>query len=369
MLQYNNGEILAYKSNKYRLFKIIGHNIKYLIKFTDIVLGVCDYYMISSIDNFKFTYNNPVIEDFKFERLSKNLSRYLLYKQNDDGIDIIMNSTYSYSLEVSDIGSFGKTIDFNCGVYEEDGTEEEFTANYNVVDYNTEDVTIYPFIQNNKVLSSLRTNSIVNICNISKNLVRNVRLAINLNFYTGIFILDINIKTDNDGNPLVLAICDNHTLKGSYIKLFYVVENNICRLYIKNTTDYNTISVIYSDINKQKLELIEDSVSEDNEVNIYYKFDFIQDSYPDSYVDQFIDYNKSCICIVRNGKKFNSLGELYDIKHSGTFLEKPTSEQGIRVGFVYFCTDRQTTEGSTNGIMIYHKGDNVWVDALGRIVS
>lgn len=35
----------------------------------------------------------------------------------------------------------------------------------------------------------------------------------------------------------------------------------------------------------------------------------------------------------------------------------------------YFCTDKQTTEGITNGIMIYYKGDSVWVDALGRVVS
>lgn len=37
--------------------------------------------------------------------------------------------------------------------------------------------------------------------------------------------------------------------------------------------------------------------------------------------------------------------------------------------FTYFCTDKQTSEGSTNGIMIYHKGGNVWVTALGRVIS
>lgn len=51
---------------------------------------------------------------------------------------------------------------------------------------------------------------------------------------------------------------------------------------------------------------------------------------------------------------------------SGTFANKPTE---VDVGYAYFCTDKQTTEGTTNGIMIYHKGDNVWVDALGRVVS
>ena len=57
------------------------------------------------------------------------------------------------------------------------------------------------------------------------------------------------------------------------------------------------------------------------------------------------------------------------VSYSGTFDEKPNSSSGIEKGFSYFCTDRKTTEGGTNGIPIYHKGNNVWVDALGRIVE
>ena len=37
--------------------------------------------------------------------------------------------------------------------------------------------------------------------------------------------------------------------------------------------------------------------------------------------------------------------------------------------YSYFCTDRKTTESSTTGIMIYHKGNNIWVDALGREIK
>lgn len=50
----------------------------------------------------------------------------------------------------------------------------------------------------------------------------------------------------------------------------------------------------------------------------------------------------------------------------GTFSNKPSD---ANVGEQYFCTDKQTVEGGTTGIMIYHKGNNVWVDALGRVVS
>lgn len=55
---------------------------------------------------------------------------------------------------------------------------------------------------------------------------------------------------------------------------------------------------------------------------------------------------------------------------SGLFANKPTVESNfIYVGFMYFCVDKSTTEGSVNGIPIFHKGNNVWVDSLGRIVS
>ena len=59
--------------------------------------------------------------------------------------------------------------------------------------------------------------------------------------------------------------------------------------------------------------------------------------------------------------------ELYNkVFINGTFVNKPTN---IDVGFIYFCTDRQTIEGTINGIPIFYKGSGIWVDALGRVVS
>ena len=49
----------------------------------------------------------------------------------------------------------------------------------------------------------------------------------------------------------------------------------------------------------------------------------------------------------------------------GTFANKPTSPN---IGQMYFCTDKQTTDGATNGIPIYYNGTG-WVDSLGRTVS
>lgn len=58
---------------------------------------------------------------------------------------------------------------------------------------------------------------------------------------------------------------------------------------------------------------------------------------------------------------FNGIGS--NVNLSGTFAERPLS--GIPIGFGYFCTNRQTPEGQTNGIMLYYTGSG-WVDALGR---
>ena len=87
--------------------------------------------------------------------------------------------------------------------------------------------------------------------------------------------------------------------------------------------------------------------------------------------------------IIINGKKFllNNLAKNHynastiilidklDVQDNGTFDTKPAATNGIQVGFAYFCTDRQTVEGSTNGIVIYYAGDNTWVDALGRVIQ
>ena len=65
----------------------------------------------------------------------------------------------------------------------------------------------------------------------------------------------------------------------------------------------------------------------------------------------------------------DSDGAISGALRQGTFEQRPTTSSLIPIGFAYFCTDRQTSEGSTNGIMIYHKGADVWVDALGRVIS
>lgn len=84
----------------------------------------------------------------------------------------------------------------------------------------------------------------------------------------------------------------------------------------------------------------------DGSGNLYYNRDFIHTA------DGYIQYDRYPFGIYR----------------SGTFAQRPSASD-IRVGYAYYCTDRQTTEGASNGIIIYHRGSDVWVDALGRTVS
>ena len=51
----------------------------------------------------------------------------------------------------------------------------------------------------------------------------------------------------------------------------------------------------------------------------------------------------------------------------GLFINKP--KDNLRVGMSYFCTDKNAPGESNPGIMIYYKGNNVWVDSNGVIVD
>lgn len=120
---------------------------------------------------------------------------------------------------------------------------------------------------------------------------------------------------------------------------------------------------------KGKNTLFQEDINEPNTIyEIRYDFDLN---------GQEITIPEECVLkfeggTLSNGKvNYNDckIIDIVNINTYGLFNNKPTEEQGISVGFAYFCTDKQTSEGSTNGIMIYHKGNNIWVDALGRIVE
>ena len=87
-----------------------------------------------------------------------------------------------------------------------------------------------------------------------------------------------------------------------------------------------------------------------------------------NYTDVIFDKNKNKLSAWDGEKWITYSPEIIDAKVSGPYSSRPISND-IKVGYSYYCTDKQTTEGSRDGIMIYYAGDNTWVDALGRIVS
>ena len=68
---------------------------------------------------------------------------------------------------------------------------------------------------------------------------------------------------------------------------------------------------------------------------------------------KLINYNGNAIL---NGNHINS----------GLFSNKPIN---TIIGKTYFCTDKQSPESTQPGLMIYHKGNNVWIDSMNRIVD
>lgn len=83
----------------------------------------------------------------------------------------------------------------------------------------------------------------------------------------------------------------------------------------------------------------------------------------------YFDTSLGKVIVFKDGNWVNLDGTNTAILNSGTFEQRPTEAQGISKGYTYFCTDKQTPEGETDGIIITYKGDNIWVDAFGRTIS
>lgn len=164
----------------------------------------------------------------------------------------------------------------------------------------------------------------------------------------------INFATTKQNTHKNIFICKN--TKGlinesSQVNNIIILDDlSYCRKNSSNSpsSDYKFIKPFnrFSDLNSSTL-LVNGCVYYKNDNNNYIKY----------------TYNRAI------DKWINEMGNSDDILTSGTFSQKPTSSQGIQQGFSYYCTDKQTSEGSRNGIMIYYSGDDTWVDSLGRIVD
>ena len=54
--------------------------------------------------------------------------------------------------------------------------------------------------------------------------------------------------------------------------------------------------------------------------------------------------------------------------YKGTFKNRPTGHL-LPIGQSYYCTDKKTAESTSKGMMIYYKGNEVWIDSNGVVVD
>lgn len=175
----------------------------------------------------------------------------------------------------------------------------------------------------------------------------------------------------NSDNAFMIHKTTIYKLYGSIIPdIRYFREGNITTIYAKLKSPYDKFKVL-------------DSVYKGTWYGIQYDKNVEYTDIPDMINSQEFEVMSESgtptICnliFYENNKllvgKANGVHIIPTYHHSvltsGAFSTKPASSR-IPIGFAYFCTDKKTTEGSTNGIMIYHKGDGVWVDALGRVIK
>ena len=205
---------------------------------------------------------------------------------------------------------------------------------------------------------------------ISPSTVRNKKLLLEVNtaqFYMPNSVVLVNIY-NRSGNIIESIEKRNDSL--------YNIVDNLCvtkslfseigKIEFINTVQFNAGSeVSYVSIPRVTVSLLDTSYRNNFNMFIAEPFTVLGSNF----VSIFSASKKKPLYYAGNSGWVDSEGNPASAPTTGKFNDKPLASTGIKVGFQYYCTDRLTTEGASYGIMIYHKGNNVWVDALGRVVS
>lgn len=291
---------------------------------------------------------NGTLKKEQFAYIHDCLAEYC----NDIGIDVLMPNAVVENCIVKNCGNNGvsnNSSNFNAG----GGFGVEFLSGRpyspaNILFNNCKAINCYNYgfysvskgvKYNNCYIDNIQSSIGQNANSISNNLRKGAAFINQCKDYgSGIIVSNCVVKNCNVLLALMQAIDREDREAGNTKDKSCLLNNcytqNINYLYAsKNLDNYAKISNSVLDYSKLYMETDSDGES-------YYK-------------SNIVDENE-----IRIG-----------VKRDGLFSEKPTNKDNIPIGFAYFCTDKKTTEGSTNGIIIYYKGDNVWVDALGRVVS
>lgn len=237
--------------------------------------------------------------------------------------------------------------------------------------------------------------------NISK-LCENITICNNIINY--ILYHDYQISTDELYSEK--CIISNNVIKGDakFSLKDSIITNNIITSSIEAKYTYNCIISSNKIDSKSAQSILFSNV---NNCRVQYN-EFINPAYSNNYGDTIILFNCSYLTFENNTIRYensNNKPSFYIRSYdscSNITINEPNIIIGIHlysgfnvgtlpnlkilpvnygignfnnhpnyppIGSSYFCTDRKTNEGDDNGIMIYHRGDNIWIDALGRIVK
>lgn len=328
----------------------------------------------------------PSLEDFSLYRYSSNIEYIEFFiKIENNEIFLCTYEQGSYEIEfmnfntnpIQIISLLGLPSASKVVTFSETDSKKEEKRNHLIIDLTNKDAT-YIGKDRSIYLNTIRKYNSTEIktmsFTVSQTIPTYLRLFITINGYVSGIV------------EIISNYGEGHIVKGNIKSIDTNVFNEIIKWYIKDNRIYLEINqgscrvtiLDYSNIHLDDTEYIFYAVNpaipdDTTEIEFYSSFIKNDDKNIETLFNGEVRYSLQygkLVAYLTNKKKYVDFeGKDLNVKSSGVFSEKPNADQGIKVGFQFFCTDRKTSEGSTNGIMIYHKGDNVWVDALGRIVS
>lgn len=151
-----------------------------------------------------------------------------------------------------------------------------------------------------------------------------------------------------------IIIQSNVNLSGA-MAVYNVSEGNDTQVWYEGSIKTNTIySPRFTSNNRAKLPYkIRYLATNELQQGDYIKLSIVYS--PLLYQNNYINRQDSYVT-----------NDFMNISTIGEYLNKPIN---VSIGFKYYCTDKQSPESSTYGLIIYHKGNNIWVDSLGRVVD
>ena len=364
-------------------------------------------------NSYGYNWNGGIEDD-------ENVKENILWVEADN--DDVNARYYTYVISNSFVsgsnnwGKLGKIVTANAGVFHiVNNVFTRFSTIFDLVDGYTARNSSFSITFNSAYFggsaASLFTDE-------GEALLRNTRDNLNIDYYSPAGLqsysdcknlrLDINssISDGIENAPGTAGALNNINIKkgGSCIASFNIngvsilgntggksaaqanaQSNSVCLLNgsdllsrINNTRDDKLHSYIQSTVESLQTRLVSYVYRSDtDEFEKKYILDFKVISSTDlmskspslyKYVTYYVS-DKNTLAISNGTNWVDFIGNPIFAPNSGTFEEKPSSDSGIKVGFSYFCTDRQTAEGQSNGILIYYRGDDTWVDSLGRTIS